>query len=96
MVLIATPAVAGIVLVVFMLKPLFFRTVSHARGRSLTRKGEPRVYELVDAICNAVGAPQPARIDVDYHVNASAGPVGGLLSIISGKLVLTSFPREAC
>ncbi|TVP98211.1 MAG: hypothetical protein EA381_12925 [Planctomycetaceae bacterium] len=87
--LIATPPVAGVILVVFMLKPLFFRIVSDTRRRSLTRKGEPRLFELVDAISQSVGAPMPARIDVDYQVNASASPAGGLLSVASGKLVLT-------
>lgn len=87
--LIATPAVAGVILVLFMLKPLFFRIVSDTRRRSLTRQGEPRLFELVDAISESVGAPKPARIDVDYQVNASAGPVGGLLSVASGNLVLT-------
>jgi Zn-dependent protease with chaperone function len=87
--LIATPAVAGVILVVFMLKPLFFRIVSDTRRRSLTRQGEPRLFELVDAISESVGAPKPARIDVDYQVNASASPAGGLLSVASGNLVLT-------
>jgi len=87
--LIATPPVAGVILVVFMLKPLFFRIVSDTRRRSLTRQGEPRLFELVDAISQSVGAPSPVRIDVDYQVNASASPAGGLLSVASGKLVLT-------
>jgi len=87
--MIATPAVAGVILVVFMLKPLFFRIVSDTRRRSLTRQGEPRLFELVDAISESVGAPKPARIDVDYQVNASASPAGGLLSVASGNLVLT-------
>lgn len=87
--MIATPALVGVILVVFMLKPLFFRIVSDTRRRSLTREGEPRLFELVDAISQSVGAPQPARIDVDYQVNASASPAGGLLSVASGKLVLT-------
>lgn len=86
---IIAPSVAGTILVVFMIKPLLFRIQSDSRRRSLTRKGEPMLFELVDRICDAVGAPRPVRIDVDYQVNASAQPIGGLFSVATGKMVLT-------
>lgn len=87
--LIATPVVAGGILVLFLIKPLFFRISDSGRRRSLTRQGEPLLFALVDRICDAAGAPRPVRIDVDYQVNASAQPQGGIFSVITGKMVLT-------
>lgn len=86
---IAAPVVAGVILVLFLIKPLFFRTSDSGRRRSLTRQGEPLLFALVDHICDATGAPRPVRIDVDYQVNASAQPQGGMLSVATGKMVLT-------
>src|SRR5262249_17002501 len=50
---------------------------------------EPLLYAFVDGVCDAVGAPRPARIDVDCQVNASARREGGLLGVLGGKLILT-------
>ncbi|QDV54550.1 M48 family metalloprotease [Rosistilla oblonga] len=83
------PAIAGVVTVLFLIKPLFFRIASDSRRRTLTRRGEPLLFEFVDQICEAVGAPKPTRIDVDYDVNASAQPAGGLFSVATGNMVLT-------
>lgn len=87
--MVIAPAVAGFVVVLFLIKPLFFRIQGEGRRRSLTRKGEPILFHLVDKLCEATGAPKPTRIDVDYQVNASAQPMGGLLSVAAGKMVLT-------
>lgn len=87
--LIAAPVVAGAILVLFLIKPLFFRISDSGRRRSLTRQGEPLLFALVDRICDATGAPRPVRIDVDYQVNASAQPQGGIFSVATGKMVLT-------
>ena len=84
-----SPAVVGFILVLFMIKPLFFRIRDDHRRRSLSRQAQPLLFGLVDRICEATGAPKPTRIDVDYQVNASAQPEGGLLSIATGRMVLT-------
>jgi len=44
---------------------------------------------FVDAICDTVGAPRPARIAADSQVNASAHLEGGLLGVVGGELILT-------
>lgn len=88
-IIICSPAIVGAILVLFMIKPLFFRRWRDERRRSLTRKAEPLVYEFVDRICHAVGAPKPSRIDVDYQVNASALIAGGYFGLFNRKLVLT-------
>jgi Zn-dependent protease with chaperone function len=40
-------------------------------------------------ICDTVGAPHPARLEVDCRLNASAGFRHGALSLVRGDLVLT-------
>ncbi len=87
--IVITPVIAGSILTLFMIKPLFFRIRSEGRRRSLTKQGEPMLFELVEKICEATGAPKPQRIDVDYQVNASASPQGGVFSAAAGKMVLT-------
>ena len=52
----AAPLVAGAILVLFMLKPLFARSSDRGRTRSLTRQGEPLLFAFVDRLCQAVGA----------------------------------------
>ena len=84
------PLLIGIVTVLFMIKPLFARSSSAERRRSLTRKHEPKLFAFVDRLCESVHAPKPKRIDVDCDVNASASFRRGLLSMLfSGDLVLT-------
>ncbi len=86
---VASPAIAGFILLLFMIKPLFFRVHEERRRRSLNRQAQPVLYALVDRICETTGAPKPVRIDVDYDVNAMASPEKGLFSVVSGRMVLT-------
>jgi Zn-dependent protease with chaperone function len=83
------PLLAGAILVFFMLKPLLARPIKQGKPRSLSREQEPLLFAFVDRICEAVGAPQPSRIDVDCSVNASAGFRRGILSMLGNDLVLT-------
>lgn len=80
------PAVAGGILVFFMLKPLFARRAKTAEPLSLDPVKEPLLFAFVKRICQLVRAPVPCRIDVDCQVNASAGFRRGLWS---KDLVLT-------
>lgn len=84
-----SPIVAGAILVLFMIKPLFFRQSNDQRTRSLRRESEPLLFEFVDKICAEVGAPKPKRIDLDCNVNASASFRRGWLSMFGSDLVLT-------
>ena len=83
------PIVAGVVLIVFMIKPLFARPARDGRTRSLRREAEPLLFAFVDRICETVGAPKPRQIDVDCEVNASARFRRGMLSMLGNDLVLT-------
>jgi Zn-dependent protease with chaperone function len=83
------PILAGAILVLFMVKPLFARRGGAARDVSLSRAREPLLFEFVERVCAAVGAPAPARIDIDCQVNASAGLRRGLWSMAHCDMVLT-------
>ena len=80
------PAIAGGILVFFMLKPLFARRPKTAEPLSLDPAREKLLFDFVRRICRLVRAPMPCRIDVDCQVNASAGLRRGFWS---RELVLT-------
>ena len=80
------PAVAGFILVFFMVKPFFAAKPKPPETLTLDREQEPLLFAFVDKICGLVGAPPPCRIDVDCQVNASASLRRGLWS---NDLVLT-------
>jgi Zn-dependent protease with chaperone function len=83
------PLVAGAILLLFMIKPLFARPAKQGRTRWLTRKSDALLFAFVDQVCGVVRSPKPRRIDVDCQVNASAGFRRGLLSMLGNDLVLT-------
>lgn len=83
------PLVIGIVLVVFMLKPLFARPPERSRPVSIDPRREPRLIAFIERLCDAVGAPRPTRIDVTCEVNASASFRRGWVSFLGNDLVLT-------
>lgn len=85
----AAPIVVGAIMVLFMTKPLFAPRAKEGRRRSLTRDGEPLLFDFVDRICETVGSSRPSRIDIDCQVNASAGFRRGFLSFLGNDLVLT-------
>ncbi len=84
-----TPILAGAVLVLFMLKPLFARAMPHPGRRSLKRDEEPLLFDFITRVCDTVGSPKPRRIDIDNEVNASASFRSGLRSFLGNDLVLT-------
>lgn len=84
-----TPIVIGIILVIFMIKPLFARRGEQHKPVVLNPQQERQLFSFVQKICQIVGAPTPKRIDVDCEVNASASFRRGLLSFFGNDLVLT-------
>jgi Zn-dependent protease with chaperone function len=89
MLLYAAPAVAGIVVVVFMIKPILARPAKQQDPLPLLPEDEPRLFALIEQICWQVRAPIPARVQVDCRVNASASFRHGGLGALRGDLVLT-------
>ena len=82
------PLVFEIVLVFFLLKPLFAKRFVSDKPRSLRRQDEPYLFAFVDRICQCVNAPVPSRIDVDCQVNAAAGFRRGVWSMFTDDMVL--------
>jgi Zn-dependent protease with chaperone function len=83
------PLVAGAILVLFMIKPLFAPRGKQRRPVQLHREQQPLLYAFVERLCDTVGAPRPREIHVDCEVNASASLRRGFWSLFSNDLVLT-------
>lgn len=84
-----TPLLAGSVVVLFMVKPLFARRPKHAQPLALNPGAEPLLFTFITKICETVGAPAPQRIDLDCQLNASASFRRGAWSLFGNDLVLT-------
>jgi Zn-dependent protease with chaperone function len=74
------PAIAGGILVFFMIKPFFAKKAKTPDPITLEKVKEPLLFAFVQKICGLVGAPVPCRIDVDCDINASASLRRGLWS----------------
>ena len=84
-----TPLFAGGIVLIFLLKPLLAKRKPEPPHFALRREDQPYLFDFVDRLCDAVGAPRPNRIDVDTEVNASAGLRRGFASFFRNDLVLT-------
>jgi len=82
------PIFAGIVLIFFMIKPLFARRAARAHPLAMNPAYEPTLYAFIAKICDLVGAPMPKRIDLDCQINAAASFRRGAASLLSNDLVL--------
>ncbi len=83
------PLFIGVVLVFFMIKPLFARRPPHAQPLAMNPGVESTLYAFIARVCELIGAPMPARIDLDCELNASAGFRRGAASLLTNDLVLT-------
>lgn len=83
------PLFIGLVLLFFMVKPLFAGRPRHAQPLALNPGVESTLYAFIARICELVGAPMPSRIDLDCDLNASARFRRGLASFFGNDLVLT-------
>ena len=83
------PIVIGVILLLFMIKPLFAPKPRESRPVSLTPEQEPLLFGFVQRAAALVGAPVPAGIDVTCDVNASASFRRGFWSMAGQDLVLT-------
>jgi Zn-dependent protease with chaperone function len=67
------PAVAGIALIVMMLKPIFAPAARKGGSVELKQFEELKLHSFVENVCAIVGAPAPKTISIDCDINASAG-----------------------
>jgi Zn-dependent protease with chaperone function len=85
----AGPLIAGGILVLFMVKPLFARPAKAGKDRFLELAKDPLVFAFVTRIARAVNAPEPKRIAVNGDLNASASLGQGVTGLFGSNLVLT-------
>lgn len=83
------PLVIGVLVVLFMVKPLFARRPKSTEPKEINRADAPELFIFIDEICDLVRAPRPTRVAVDMQVNASASFRRGFLSLFGNDLTLT-------
>ncbi len=83
------PLVAGLIMIFFMIKPLFAPRIESAKPRMLTPAQHPLLFRYVEKICDAVSSPRPSQIQVDHQINASAQLRRGWRSLLGNDLTLT-------
>jgi Zn-dependent protease with chaperone function len=88
-ILYVAPLVAGVLLVLFLIVPLFWKSRKGEKPMWVDRREQPLLYAYIDKLCETIGAPRPARIDVTPSANASAHIDNGLLGLVGRRLVLT-------
>ncbi len=84
----AVPLFIGVLVLFFMVKPLFARRPKHAQPLALNPGVESTLFAFIAKICDEVGAPMPTRIDLDCDLNASASFRRGTVSMLGNDLVL--------
>jgi Zn-dependent protease with chaperone function len=83
------PAVAGLILLFFMVKPILARPVKRQDPLTISPDDEPALFAFINQVCQQVRAPLPRRVQMDCQANASASFMRGPLGIVKGDLVLT-------
>lgn len=83
------PMLAGGILIVFMIKPLFARERIVSTPLTVTEKEQPLLHAFVRRLADVVRAPRPVRIDITCDVNASASFESGIFAFLRRDLVLT-------
>ncbi len=83
-----SPIIIGAILIFFMLKPFFAKGSRQFQSVPLTEEDEPFLFDFVEKICEAVHAPVPKCIQVDFEVNAYAALQPGLLSFLKRDMIL--------
>jgi len=85
----AAPFLIGVVLILFMIKPLFARRGRELSPLAIDRQQQPRLFDFIERLCDAIGAPMPGKVQVTCDVNASASFRRGWLSMFGNDLTLT-------
>lgn len=83
------PIIAGGVLILSMILPLFWGSKKGPRPMWVDRREQPLLYAYVEQLCDAMRVPRPHRIDVIADANASAHIDNGLFGLVHRRLVLT-------
>lgn len=88
-ILYAAPIVAGVILVIFLLAPLWPQRRSERKPYWVDRREQPMLYAYIDRLCDAMRAPKPARINLVADGNAWVHIDNGLAGLVRRRLALT-------
>jgi Zn-dependent protease with chaperone function len=88
-VIFVAPLLAGVLLVIAMILPMFWRSTKGPRPFYVDEREQPLLYGYIRNLCRATGAPMPARIDVIATADASAHIDNGIFGLFRRRLVLT-------
>jgi Zn-dependent protease with chaperone function len=83
------PLAAGVLMLLFMIKPILARRDHAGKPIVLKPDQEPMLFAFIARICNILKAPVPSEVAIDCQVNASASFRRGLESFGSNDLTLT-------
>lgn len=83
------PGLTGLVLVLFLLKPLFARRPRQPRPIRVDAEREQEFVAGVQALCKAIGTSPPREIHLTWDVNAWVHFRSGWFSLLTGHKVLT-------
>ena len=84
----ATPPLVSLALLTVLIRPLFSKSSALSRV-GLQRKEAPLLFDLVDRLSTAIGAPAPTAIYLDNQVNAYVNSANGAAGLRRGELELT-------
>ena len=87
-----TLLISGGLLVLLMVKPLFFKFWQKETGFELRRADAPEFHAFVAEISNALGVPPPRSIRLDLRPNAGARFQRDLFSIHSKPILVIGLP----
>jgi len=83
------PIVVGLIVILFMVKPLFAGRRPAPPAMALDVEQERLLFAFIGRICRLVGAPRPRRVEVNCAVNAAAGFRLGAASLFGQDMTLT-------
>ena len=83
------PIVVGLIVILFMVKPLFAGRRPAPPAMALDMEQERLLLAFIGRICRLVGAPRPRRVEVNCAVNAAASFRLGAASLFSQDMTLT-------
>ena len=83
------PIIAGALLVLAMILPLFWRSKKGVRPLWVDRAEQPVLYAYIEKLCEVMRAPRPWRIDIVAAANASAHIDNAIFGMFRRRLVLT-------
>ncbi len=82
------PAIVGGSIAAFMVVVLIFRRSERERPMLMNPASQPRLQEVIERLCLAIGAPVPRRIVLSATPNAAAGLANGPSGWLFGRVVL--------